>query len=670
MLDVEPIKSDDLSEKDAWTLREDQVGVVDAALEYICAERETGEAAFGRIVLPPRTGKTVIAAKIIGETGFNAVFLTPRKFLVDQVAAEFRDKLPGVPVWKLYGGLREVGDRGILVATYDSLEALAKKDELPGLLHRARLVFVDEAHHAMTHIKQGVLRSVFRADAVRIALTATPDYDEARVLARHFPDLIQEMTIHEGVQKNLLAPVRASVYEVDAGGSDVRIVFGDYDPRDIEAVMSRRPMLQALDEFRYAPELRELPALICCKTKQQAYTVFEYLAERSSEERPPAGLILGDLDDHSRQNILGMFEMGVIDTLITVGVLIEGWSSPRCKLLIDLAPGLSQVRAAQKYTRPMTKDGDNVARIIVLVPDGLREFPVLPLDVFGPGLEEALGEDPFAAFKPGERENSTPREASPWERLRSSGIGVRSVSVRLRLIEDAIVDRVNVRKGVQAVRALIYQYYFKRPDLSFAEYGRFLRTRFRIEGVTIQGRQLLRFLGFRSSPDGYRRFLLKYYPKAIADGILSLKGFEGDTRVTSSRNRLTIAMRGVGLSIPERFDPTQEQYADQSWLHEHEQPSGALEEVPSEGVWPFLRMSAETRSPEEILLKRSWDEELGRLLGTLTPMEVRVIRWRFGLDGEEELTLRQIGDKYNLGPARIHQIQENALAKFRRQIRE
>jgi RNA polymerase primary sigma factor len=51
-------------------------------------------------------------------------------------------------------------------------------------------------------------------------------------------------------------------------------------------------------------------------------------------------------------------------------------------------------------------------------------------------------------------------------------------------------------------------------------------------------------------------------------------------------------------------------------------------------------------------------------------MESRILRWRFGLDDEEELTLKEIGDKYNLSRERIRQLQEQALEKIRRQIRE
>ena len=55
---------------------------------------------------------------------------------------------------------------------------------------------------------------------------------------------------------------------------------------------------------------------------------------------------------------------------------------------------------------------------------------------------------------------------------------------------------------------------------------------------------------------------------------------------------------------------------------------------------------------------------------TLTPMEARIVRWRFGLDNEDELTLKEIGDKYNLSRERIRQLQEQAIGKIRRQMRD
>jgi RNA polymerase primary sigma factor len=83
----------------------------------------------------------------------------------------------------------------------------------------------------------------------------------------------------------------------------------------------------------------------------------------------------------------------------------------------------------------------------------------------------------------------------------------------------------------------------------------------------------------------------------------------------------------------------------------------------------FLQDDA-TPSPFEQVASTAWSDELRRLLDTLSPMEARIIRWRFGLDHEDELTLKEIGDKYNLSRERIRQLQEQALEKIRKLIRE
>lgn len=75
-------------------------------------------------------------------------------------------------------------------------------------------------------------------------------------------------------------------------------------------------------------------------------------------------------------------------------------------------------------------------------------------------------------------------------------------------------------------------------------------------------------------------------------------------------------------------------------------------------------------TPYETLVSQNWNQEVRRLLETLTPMEARILRWRFGLDDEDELTLKEIGDKYNLSRERIRQLQEQALGKIRRQIKD
>jgi RNA polymerase primary sigma factor len=71
--------------------------------------------------------------------------------------------------------------------------------------------------------------------------------------------------------------------------------------------------------------------------------------------------------------------------------------------------------------------------------------------------------------------------------------------------------------------------------------------------------------------------------------------------------------------------------------------------------------SAETSSAT-IFLK----EQIERSLGKLSSMEENVIRLRFGLDDDNPLTLKQIGDRMSLSRERIRQIEAQALNKLRK----
>ena len=73
-------------------------------------------------------------------------------------------------------------------------------------------------------------------------------------------------------------------------------------------------------------------------------------------------------------------------------------------------------------------------------------------------------------------------------------------------------------------------------------------------------------------------------------------------------------------------------------------------------------------APEEALDAARWSESLGQLLNVLTPIETTILKLRFGLEDGEELTLQEVGAKYNLSRERIRQLQEQALQKLRNEM--
>jgi RNA polymerase primary sigma factor len=73
-------------------------------------------------------------------------------------------------------------------------------------------------------------------------------------------------------------------------------------------------------------------------------------------------------------------------------------------------------------------------------------------------------------------------------------------------------------------------------------------------------------------------------------------------------------------------------------------------------------------SPFDTTMLAAWKDNLDEVLAALTPMERRIISWRYGLEDDDERTLKQIGSFYNLSRERIRQLQEQALRKIRRHL--
>jgi len=73
-------------------------------------------------------------------------------------------------------------------------------------------------------------------------------------------------------------------------------------------------------------------------------------------------------------------------------------------------------------------------------------------------------------------------------------------------------------------------------------------------------------------------------------------------------------------------------------------------------------------TPYEQLEEKTSTSMLREMVATLDPREAEILRYRFGLDGDDERTLEEVGEKFGVTRERIRQIQNVALAKLRKQI--
>jgi RNA polymerase primary sigma factor len=74
---------------------------------------------------------------------------------------------------------------------------------------------------------------------------------------------------------------------------------------------------------------------------------------------------------------------------------------------------------------------------------------------------------------------------------------------------------------------------------------------------------------------------------------------------------------------------------------------------------------ADYKSPEQEAVESSLKDDINNVLQTLSEKEADIIEYRFGLNGKHPMSLKEIGDMYNLTKERIRQIEKKALERLR-----
>lgn len=69
-------------------------------------------------------------------------------------------------------------------------------------------------------------------------------------------------------------------------------------------------------------------------------------------------------------------------------------------------------------------------------------------------------------------------------------------------------------------------------------------------------------------------------------------------------------------------------------------------------------------TPDDIAIENSLKEDINTILATLSDKESKIIQYRYGLNGHTPLSLKDIGDKYNLTKERIRQIEKKAIKRL------
>ena len=142
-------------------------------------------------------------------------------------------------------------------------------------------------------------------------------------------------------------------------------------------------------------------------------------------------------------------------------------------------------------------------------------------------------------------------------------------------------------------------------------------------------------------------------------------------------------MRKVATALTEEFgrEPTEEEIAIEMQI-----PVNKIAHMKSvsvrpasldapindeEGGSPFGEIVGDENatSPYETLREKNIQGDLRDLLASLDEREARIIKLRFGIDGNNEMTLEEVGKLFNVTRERVRQLQNLAISKMRKSMR-
>ena len=318
---------------------------------------------------PTGAGKTVLASEIIKKfyKKKKIVVLCHRLVLLEQLE---RGLSSNHKVKKL--GLSEDGKP---FSNYDVLIStnLRSRDFLLKAIKVCDLLIIDEAHRVSPNGQayKELLEhfdSFSHKNSKLLGLTASPERrtgDQKDQLGLAFDAIIDCADIEELINEGVLVPAEYKSFFVhDLELESMDISTGDFPIEQLSNAIIKSSMIQYACKI-YLNQKKKLDQkpisawfcpdiLVAEETKRQVQSI--NLNVELITAKTPLKERLRILDDH---------EKGIIECLISVGVLSEGWDNPNCNIIVHLRPTLSKVFWGQSVGRGL-RSADKKTKCLVI----------------------------------------------------------------------------------------------------------------------------------------------------------------------------------------------------------------------------------------------------------------------------------------------------------------
>lgn len=287
--------------------------------------------------------------------------------VLEQVKQDFATKteqFDETSIGAFYGN-EKITDTPVIISTYASMKKMIEKVGLENI----GLVLCDEAHHILSENRQQVAHSF--NNACLYGFTATPDYDEDKDCAKVFENIIDQVTLSQGVDNKLLCSFKNSlmISKTAVDLSSAKNSSGDYDAKKLSEILKQSHLTgirEEIADFYLLGEDKTLGKLVG-KT-----TIINTPNQEEAEElakvfNSKAGYdIAKAYHSNTDDSVLEDFNQNKFPVLIQVNRVSEGYSNPNAEICFNY-PTASKVRSAQCGGRVLRWNKENPDKIALIV---------------------------------------------------------------------------------------------------------------------------------------------------------------------------------------------------------------------------------------------------------------------------------------------------------------
>lgn len=358
-------------------LRPYQVTAVDAAERELVARRRA------LLAMATGAGKTVcfaaLAEKWIAQGRGRVLVLAHREELLDQAA----DKIGAATL--LSTGIEQAARRvtrplpDVVIASVQTLVSAARRAGFAPA--DFGLVIVDEAHHGVATSYREVLGH-FPGAAV-LGVTATPDRADGIPLSTVFGRTVFSFPIRRAVREGYLVDIRRAVELLaDLDLSRVRVRAGDYEAAELEAELTKAPIVAAVADA-VLRRAGDRPTVLFCAGVVHSRAIAAALNARATGRAAFA----------SGEERAGVAELvaGRVQFLANADLTTEGFDHPPLACVALVRPTKSVGRATQQVGRgTRLADGKRDLLVVEFVSRSATSVQVSTVDVVGADLPQRV----------------------------------------------------------------------------------------------------------------------------------------------------------------------------------------------------------------------------------------------------------------------------------------